>query len=77
MILEKIVADNKLELKARKRSFPLAELQRVASEQPAPLNFAAALGGERVQLIAEVKKAIHELRSREMSERHRSAERVA
>lgn len=57
MILEKIVADNKLELEARKRSFPLAELQRVASEQPAPLDFAAALGGERVQLIAEVKKA--------------------
>ncbi len=57
MILEKIVADNQLELEARKRSFPLAELQRMASEQPAPLDFAAALSGERVQLIAEVKKA--------------------
>lgn len=57
MILEKIVADNQLELEAKKRSFPLAELQGVASEQPTPLNFASALRGERVQLIAEVKKA--------------------
>lgn len=57
MILEKIVADNRLELEARKRSFPLAELQRVALEQPTPLDFASALRGERVQLIAEVKKA--------------------
>ncbi len=57
MILEKIVADNQGELEARKRSFPLAELQRVALAQPAPLDIAAALGGERVQLIAEVKKA--------------------
>ncbi len=57
MILEKIVADNKLELEVRKCSFPLAELQRVASEQPTPLDFTAALSGERVQLIAEVKKA--------------------
>ena len=57
MILEKIVADNQLELEARKRSFPLAELQRVALEQPTPLDFASVLRGERVQLIAEVKKA--------------------
>ncbi len=57
MILEKIVADNQLELEARKRSFPLAELQRVALEQPTSLDFASALCGERVQLIAEVKKA--------------------
>ena len=57
MILDQIVADNSLELEARKRSFPLAELQRVALEQPPPLDFASALRGERVQLIAEVKKA--------------------
>lgn len=57
MILEKIVADNQSELEARKRSFPVAALQRAASEQPAPLDFASALRGERVQLIAEVKKA--------------------
>lgn len=57
MILDQIMADNRLELEARKRRFPIAELQRVASEQPAPLDFAAALGGKRIQLIAEVKKA--------------------
>ncbi len=58
MILEQIVADNMLELEARKRSFPLAELRRVALEQPPPLDFASALSGEEgVQLIAEVKKA--------------------
>jgi len=57
MILNQIVADNLLELEARKRSFPLAELRRVALEQSPPLDFASALGGEGVQLIAEVKKA--------------------
>ncbi len=57
MILNQIVADNLLELEARKRSFPLAELRRVALEQSPPLDLASALGGEGVQLIAEVKKA--------------------
>jgi len=57
MILNQIVADNLLELEARKRSFPLAELRRVALEQSPPLDLASALGGEDVQLIAEVKKA--------------------
>ncbi len=57
MILDQIVADNRLELEIRKGSFPLEELRRVALEQPPPLNFASALRGERVQLIAEVKKA--------------------
>ena len=57
MILDRIVADNRPELEARKHSFPLAEVRRVASEQPPPLDFASVLRGERVQLIAEVKKA--------------------
>jgi len=57
MILDQIVADKLLELEARKRSLPLAELQRVALEQPPPLDFALTLRGERIQLIAEVKKA--------------------
>jgi indole-3-glycerol phosphate synthase len=57
MILDQIVADNQLELKARKRSLPLAELQREALEQPTSLDFASALRGERIHLIAEVKKA--------------------
>ena len=57
MILNRIVADNLGELEARKRSFPLEELKKVASEQPLPLDFASALRGDRIQLIAEVKKA--------------------
>ncbi len=57
MILDQIVDDNRLELEARKCSFPLAELRRVALEQPPPRDFASALRGDRIQLIAEVKKA--------------------
>ena len=57
MILEQIVADNQLELEDRKRRVPLEELKRIASEEPPPLDFASALRGERIQLIAEVKKA--------------------
>ena len=57
MILEKIVADNQLKMEVRKSSCPLTELRRVALEQPVPLDFASVLCGERVQLIAEVKKA--------------------
>jgi len=57
MILDRIVADNLRELEARKLSFPLEELKRVALEQPPPLDFASALRGDRIQLIAEVKKA--------------------
>ena len=57
MILDQIVADNRLELEARKRNFPLAELQRVALEPSIPLDFASALRGDRIQLIAEVKRA--------------------
>ena len=57
MILDRIVADSRLELEARKRSLPLGELKRVVSEQPPPLDFAAALRGDGIRLIAEVKKA--------------------
>jgi len=57
MILDRIVADNTQELEARKHSFPLAELRRVALDQPPPLDFASALRGDHIQLIAEVKKA--------------------
>ena len=57
MILNEIVKDNLEELEARKHSLPLAELKRVVLEQPPPLEFASALHGDRIQLIAEVKKA--------------------
>jgi len=57
MILEEIVAANQAELESRKHRVPLAELQRLASQQPPPLDFASALRGNGIKLIAEVKKA--------------------
>ncbi len=56
-ILDKIVADNLKELQARKRNIPLAEIKKAALAQPQPLDFAAALRGKGIRLIAEVKKA--------------------
>jgi len=57
LILDQIVADNLRELETRKSIVPLAELQRAASGQPSPLDFASALRGDFIKLIAEVKKA--------------------
>ncbi len=57
MILEEIVSDNLQELEARRREFPLAEVKQVALKQPPPLDFASALRGDHIRLIAEVKKA--------------------
>lgn len=57
MILGQIVSDNLPELESRKRIFPLDEMRRMALEQLPPVDFASALRGGRVQLIAEVKKA--------------------
>jgi len=57
MILDRIVTDNRKELEARKRKLTMAELKRIASEQPPPLDFASALRGNVIRLIAEVKKA--------------------
>ncbi|MEK7353186.1 MAG: indole-3-glycerol phosphate synthase TrpC [Chloroflexota bacterium] len=57
MILDEIVADKLEELEASKRAVPLNRLEKEALRQPPPLDFAAALRGERIRLIAEVKKA--------------------
>jgi indole-3-glycerol phosphate synthase len=57
MILDEIVAHNRGELENRQRSLPLAEVRRMALEQPPTLDFAAVLQGDRVRLIAEVKRA--------------------
>lgn len=57
MILDRIVADNRLELETRKRRFPLTELQGAVLGQSPPLDFASALRGDRIRLIAEIKKA--------------------
>jgi len=57
MILGKIVADVKIDLAEKKKRVPLAEIAKIATVQPQPLDFAAALRGNKVRLIAEVKKA--------------------
>ena len=57
MILDRIVADKTQELKASKRVRPLAELKRLAVEQPPARDLARVLRGDGIKLIAEVKKA--------------------
>ena len=57
MILDKIVDDVKIDLAAKKKLVPLAEMKKRASVQTPPLDFAAGLRGDKVRLIAEVKKA--------------------
>jgi indole-3-glycerol phosphate synthase len=57
MILDDIVADKRKELAKAKVDTPLRELEVRISQQDAPLDFAGALRGEGVSIIAEVKKA--------------------
>ncbi|MBM4433317.1 MAG: indole-3-glycerol-phosphate synthase, partial [Chloroflexi bacterium] len=57
MILDRIVADNRQELENRKRIIPLEELKKMVLTQPPSLDFASALRGKGVRLIAEIKKA--------------------
>jgi indole-3-glycerol phosphate synthase len=56
-ILDKILDAKRVELERHKRETPLAELEQRAKRAPFPLNLSGALWGERVRLIAEVKKA--------------------
>ena len=56
-ILDKIVAAKHEELADAQRAAPLAAVQRMAMEQPRPLSLSAALSGDGIRLIAEVKKA--------------------
>jgi indole-3-glycerol phosphate synthase len=46
-----------VEVERNKRETPLAELEAQAKAAPFPLNLSGALWGDRVRLIAEVKKA--------------------
>jgi indole-3-glycerol phosphate synthase len=57
MILDRIVSYNLEGLEHKKRELPLAELQRMASQQSPTLNMASVLRGDGIRLIAEVKKA--------------------
>jgi indole-3-glycerol phosphate synthase len=58
-ILERIVADKRAEVAARKSATPRAALERACAGRPAPRDFEGALRppGHPVALIAEVKKA--------------------
>lgn len=56
-MLEKIVADKKEELEQRKKSVPVSEIEARIAWMVSPLDFASALKGVGVRLIAEVKKA--------------------
>ena len=56
-ILDKILEAKRVELVRHKRETPLAELETRIREAPFPLNLSGALWGDRVRLIAEVKKA--------------------
>jgi len=57
MILDEIVSKNKQETEERKRRLPFAELEMMAAGTPPPLDFAAAISRDGINLIAEVKKA--------------------
>ncbi|MGD9100350.1 MAG: indole-3-glycerol phosphate synthase TrpC [Anaerolineae bacterium] len=57
MILDEIMAHKRQELEGRRRAVPLAELKTRGADQPAPLDFASALQGGGVRLIAEIKHA--------------------
>jgi indole-3-glycerol phosphate synthase len=55
-ILDEILADKRYEVELKKQSLPLSALKERAARQE-PLDFAAALRGNSLKLIAEVKKA--------------------
>ena len=56
-ILDKIIAEKKLEVEQKKRSLPVSALNERITQRKAPLDFASALSGDSIKLIAEVKRA--------------------
>jgi indole-3-glycerol phosphate synthase len=57
MILDKIIVEKRQEAEQKKRSLPVTALKKVISQRKVPLDFASALSGDSIKLIAEVKKA--------------------
>jgi indole-3-glycerol phosphate synthase len=57
MILDEIIQNSQLELEARKKKTPEAILRVMTQARPHPVNLVDALKGDRIKLIAEVKKA--------------------
>ena len=56
-MLSKIVARKREDVKRRKQDMPLATLKERIARRGPPLDFAAALHGDQLRLIAEVKRA--------------------
>lgn len=57
MFLDKIVAEKLEELEQGQKNTPLSELRAAVREKAPPLDLAAALKGDNLRLIAEVKRA--------------------
>jgi len=56
-MLDEIIARKREYVEQNKKRLPVSVLQERITRRPAPLDFAAALGGNRTRLIAEVKRA--------------------
>ena len=56
-ILDQIVSEKKREVEKKKRDLPVPDLKKRIAQRKAPNDFAAALSGKVIKLIAEVKKA--------------------
>jgi len=56
-MLNRIITQKRDEVKQRKESLPLSGLKERIAQRQAPLDLAAALSGDQIQLIAEVKRA--------------------
>jgi len=56
-MLDKIIAGKREEVGRRKKTAPLPALKEHIARQKPPLDFARALSGDRIRLIAEVKQA--------------------
>jgi indole-3-glycerol phosphate synthase len=54
-LLQRLVAEARSEVEARRSLRPIAELERLAAERPPALDFPAALRGERLAIVAEMK----------------------
>ena len=57
MILDQILQDKKQELEITRRSTTIDQIEKLAFEQPEPVDLAARLKSDHIQLIAEIKKA--------------------
>ncbi|MEV4327328.1 indole-3-glycerol phosphate synthase TrpC [Microbispora rosea] len=56
-VLEEIISGVREDLEERQRDVPIEELKRLAARAPEPRDAYAALGGDRVSVIAEVKRS--------------------